>query len=571
MLSEKRVVRNLVEICAAKGIEYIIISPGSRNAPLNISFNEDARFKCISVPDERVAAFIALGIGQQTQKPALINCTSGTAALNYASAIAEAYYQQIPMLVITADRPPEWLDQGDGQTINQSNVFKNYIKKSYDLPVSLEKPTDEWFVNRSISEAIDQTIHHGNLGPVHINMPFEEPLYGLKSYKKQSLPTVIQTISTGFQWSAQAEAALMNSWNTSEKILILAGLLPLNPTLNAVLGQLTEMDKRVVVLTETTSNLQHLNFCPCIDRLIDTFQTTELEDFRPDLLITIGHSIISKKVKSLLRKYPAKATWHVGKEGFYLDTMQALTHHIPVSANDFFEQFIKNITPKPFATFSKLWQKRNFETEKKHEQFLKTCEWSDMKAFEQILEVLPQGTNLQMGNSSAVRYALLFSPREDVLYNSNRGVAGIDGCTSTAIGAAMVNHRPTTVITGDISFFYDSNAFWNSNLTENLRVILINNGGGNIFRIIPGPDTTNQLADYFETHHNLQSQHIARLFDLNYYQADSEVALAEALTVFYEKQANGRPAILEIITPRFENDKVLKRYFEFLKTESYSA
>ena len=130
MKSNKKVVRNLIEICAAKGIEYIIISPGSRNAPLNISFNEDERFQCISVPDERVAAFIALGIGQQTGKPALISCTSGTAALNYASGIAEAYYQQVPMLVVTADRPPEWTTQGDGQTINQTNVFNNYIKKA---------------------------------------------------------------------------------------------------------------------------------------------------------------------------------------------------------------------------------------------------------------------------------------------------------------------------------------------------------------------------------------------------------------------------------------------------------
>jgi 2-succinyl-5-enolpyruvyl-6-hydroxy-3-cyclohexene-1-carboxylate synthase len=348
--------------------------------------------------------------------------------------------------------------------------------------------------------------------------------------------------------------------------------------LNDILGKLTERDKRVVVLTEMTANLNHSNFCPAIDRVIETFNfPDETQQFKPDLLITVGHSIVSKKIKTLFRPgiddlQPFhRTTWHVGKEQFHLDTMQSLTHHIPAFGNDFFEQLIKHIEPNSKADFSKLWQNRNVETLKHHDEFLTTCEWSDMKAFEGVLKALPKGTNLQMGNSSAVRYVLLFPQREDVTYNSNRGVAGIDGCTSTAVGAAIVNHRPTTVITGDISFFYDSNAFWNNRLPENLRVILINNGGGNIFRIIPGPDTTNQLEHYFETHHNLQSQHVAKLFDLNYYQANSEETLAKALKIFYEKQANGRPAILEIQTPRFENDKVLKRYFRVLTEKIHAS
>lgn len=579
MKSNKRIVRNLIEICAAKGIKYILISPGSRNAPLNISFNEDERFQCISVPDERVAAFIALGIGQQTGIPALISCTSGTAALNYASGIAEAFYQQIPMLVVTADRPPEWTNQGDGQTINQTNVFHNYIKKSYDLPVNIEQKEEDWSANRMISEAIEQTMNYGTPGPVQLNMPFREPLYKTEDYYGQPLPKIIQTVATTTQFPKSTMEDLMEIWNKSDRILILVGLLPIQHELNEVLGKLTQKDKRVVVLTEKTANLNHADFCPAIDRVIETFESLEeTQQFKPDLLITIGHSIVSKKIKALLRpgiddvqplhspKFRDKrTTWHIGKEQFHLDTLQSLTHHIPAFANDFFEQFIEYITPNSKDDYSKLWQNRNLATIKYHHEYLKTCEWSDLKAFKRVLDVLPQGTNLQMGNSSAIRYVLLFPQRKDVIYNSNRGVAGIDGCTSTAIGAAIVNNRPTTVITGDISFFYDSNAFWNNHLPENLRVILINNGGGNIFRIIPGPDTTNQLADYFETHHNLQSKHIANLFDLNYYQANSDETLAEALKIFYEKQENGRPAILEIITPRLENDKVLKRYFKFLK------
>ena len=570
--SNKKAVRNLLEICAAKGIEYVIVSPGSRNAPLNISFNEDDRFKCISVPDERVAAFIALGIGQQTQKPAVITCTSGTAALNYAPAIAEAYYQQIPMLVVTADRPKEWTHQGNGQTINQTNIFENYIKKSYDLPVELSHKNDEWFANRMMSEAVDQTTNYGTFGPVHINMPFREPLYGMKDYTEYSLPKTIQTVSTRSYLTEQAIKDLKIIWDKSERILILVGLLPLNHRLNDLLGKLTEIDKRVVVLTEVTANLHHKNFCPCIDRLIDSVEgSNQVQEFKPDLLITIGHSIISKKVKAFFRPSSTSeqplhcTTWHIGKEQFHLDTMQSLTHHIPASPSHFFEQFLPLLSLKIDGEFQKVWKQRDKETEVTHCDFLMNCEWSDLKAFDYILKALPHGTNLQSGNSSAVRYTLLFNQRKDVIHNSNRGVAGIDGCTSTAMGAAIVNNRPTTIISGDISFFYDSNAFWNSHLPENLRVILINNGGGNIFRIIKGPSETNQLEDWFETHHNLDAVHIANLYQLNYYRADSEVILAKTLPKFYEKQDNKRPAILEIVTPRLENDKVLKRYFKTIK------
>lgn len=594
MLSEKRNVRSLVEICAAKGIEYIIISPGSRNAPLNISFNEDTRFKCISVPDERVAGFIALGIGQQTGKPAVVTCTSGTAALNYAPAIAEAYYQQIPMLIVTADRPPEWTNQGNGQTINQTNVFANYIKKSYDLPVGFSHENDEWYSNRMISEAIEQTMRYGVLGPVHINMPFREPLYKMTDYSGQSLPKMIKTLATTPQLTKETLGELTKIWNKSGRILILAGLLPLYDGLSRqlceVLVKLTEKDKRVVVLTEVTANLNHPNFCSSIDRLIETFDyPVETRLFKPDLLITIGHSIISKKVKALLRPNTNdnqpfhRPTWHIGMENFHLDTFQSLTHHIPTTPNAFFEQFERTLrcqgSPFPHGTtsnskgideksdisYQELWKNRDKVTENAHNAFLKTCKWSDLKAFELILKALPKNTNLQSGNSSAVRYVLLYNHQEHHTHNSNRGVAGIDGCISTAIGAAIVNNRPTTIITGDISFFYDSNAFWNSHLPENLRVILINNGGGNIFRIIKGPSETNQLENYFETHHNLQAKHIAALYDLNYESAASTDSATEALKSFYEKQSNGRPAILEIITPRLENDKVLKQYFEFLK------
>ena len=565
MISNKLIVRNLIEICAAKGIQYVVISPGSRNAPLNISFNEDGRFQCLSVPDERVAGFFALGIAQQTRKPVIINCTSGSAILNFAPAICEAYYQRIPLLVLTADRPTEWVHQGNGQTINQRNIFQNYIKKSYQLTQEGTHKDDVWHNNRIISEAIDQTIHFGEAGPVHVNIPLREPLYEVQDYTNVPLPKITNTVITSQQLSIETIQQLATIWNQSSKKMILCGLLPQNERLNEVLEKISQ-DPSVVILTETTSNLSNDRFFPCIDRLIFPLTNETFPDFKPDLLITIGHSVISKKMKALLRTHTPKIGWHIGLNEFYLDTFQALTTHISTTPTAFFTQLLvsKQFNKQTIkSTYHQQWQRQNERNQNLHDAYLRQTPWSDLKAFELILKDLPKKSNLHQGNSTPVRYVQLFKQRKDIIYNSNRGVAGIDGCTSTAAGAAFVNGRPTTIITGDISFFYDSNAFWNHHLTANLRIILINNGGGNIFRFISGPSTTNQLEDFFETHHDLTAKPIAELYKLPYYFADSVASLQMVLKQFY--QPHSRPAILEIKTPRLENSVILRKYFEFMK------
>lgn len=561
MLSDKQIVRDLVEICTAKGIEYVVISPGSRNAPLNISFNEDGRFQCLSVPDERVAGFFALGIAQQTQKPVIITCTSGSATLNFAPAICEAYYQRIPLLVLTANRPVEWMHQGNGQTINQRDIFRNYIKKSYQLIQEATHRDDVWHNNRMISEAIDQTLYFGAPGPVHIDIPLREPLYDTKDYADIPLPKSTNVVTTTRHLSDKTIQDLAAVWNQCEKKMILCGLLPQNQALNTILEKISD-DASVVILTETTSNLIGERFFPCIDRLIFPMTDETFPVFKPDLLITIGHSVISKKIKALLRQHRPKIGWHIGLNDFYLDTFQALTTHISTTPNSFFRQLHPHIRPISSAYYGQ-WKIKAMRHQSLHQIYLKQTPWSDLKAFELILKALPHSTNLHQGNSTPVRYIQLFKQRPDIAYNSNRGVAGIDGCTSTAAGAALVNGRPTTIITGDISFFYDSNAFWNHHLTPNLRIILINNGGGNIFRFIKGPDTTNQLETFFETHHTMTAKPIAELFNLTYYHADNPTRLIAALKHFY--QPHPRPAILEIQTPRFKNDKILRKYFEFMR------
>ena len=562
MLSNKQGIRNLIEICAAKGIEQIIISPGSRNAPLNISFNEDGRFKCLSIADERVAGFFGLGIAQQTRIPVVLCCTSGSAALNFAPAIVEAYYQKIPLLILTADRPVAWVDQGDGQTIRQRDIFQNYILKSYELIEEAASVDALWSNDRMVCEAIDSSLQNGG-GPVHINIPLAEPLYDQKDYKDSPLPKIIHHNRPKKILDANTIQEMAMEWEAYDKKIILCGLMPRCERLQKAMSNLLA-DPSVVILTETSANLFHAEFNPCIDRLITTIQEDELESYLPNFLVTIGGAIVSKKIKALIRKHPPKAHWHISDQKNHLDTFQSLTRKVEMEAVDFWEQMANQTKPVP-SHFRQRWNKKDQENKSLHAQFLATCDWSDLKAFDCILEKIPKGSDLQMGNSSPVRYIQLFDQREDLIYHSNRGASGIDGCTSTAAGAAYAHGRPTTVITGDIAFFYDSNAFWNKHLTSNLKVILINNGGGGIFRIIPGPATTNQLETFFETEHELNARYIAKTFGISYYFAEEEETLREILPEFYKEQVGGQAAILEIKTPQLKNNEVLKAYFDRIK------
>ncbi len=570
MLSDKPIVRNLVEICAARGINHVIISPGSRNAPLIISFNEHEQFECLSIPDERVAGYFALGIAQQTRTPVIITCTSGTASLNFAPAIAEAFYQKIPLLIITADRPVEWIHQGEGQSINQREVFANYVLKSYQLPQEPTHKDELWSANRMLSEAIDTCYEKGG-GPVHINIPFREPLYGQKDYSDEPLPLIAAHIKPNHFLNPAISESLQEQWDEAKKKLIVCGLLPKQQDNLSQLLEEVSRDTSVAVLSETTSNANNpFSFICTIDGILTLLTEEELAAFQPDLLLIIGGSFISKKLKHFLRNYPPSASWYVGEEGYLLDTFQSVDKWISIPVTD----FIAGLTTTKFMEdeevidleegYRELWQNKYEIVKKHHQHFLDKVQWSDLKAYEIIVNALPDGSNLHMGNSTPVRYLQLFPPNSTIHYNSNRGVAGIDGCTSTAAGAAWVNDQLTVLITGDISFFYDSNAFWHQHLSPNLRVIIINNGGGNIFRYIPGPPTTNQLETYFETKQNLNAEHIAKTFNIVYYFAEEEKKLKEIVTKFFQSQANQRPAILEIKTDGEVSAAVFRDYYKSL-------
>jgi 2-succinyl-5-enolpyruvyl-6-hydroxy-3-cyclohexene-1-carboxylate synthase len=552
----------LAALMIEKGIEHVVASPGSRNAPAIIMLAQQKELNLISVADERSAGFFALGIALKTRKPVALLCTSGSAVLNYAPAIAEAYYQKVPLLVITADRPKEWIDQGDGQTIRQENVYANYIRKSFSLPSDVETPEARWYALRIINEAIDRCLFPA-AGPVHINLPIAEPLYKidihepLPGFRKISFAEIEKTVSAGLMKS------LAQQWNDATSKLILIGQLHEGARINSQLARLAN-DPSVVVMTETTSNIHHAGFINCIDRVIDGIKETEIRNFKPDILLTLGGAVVSKKIKALLRKMKPVINWHVSEdpEEFYLDTYQSLTLTIPTSAETFTAQLAQNATPVA-SEYQERWSQRSIARRKRHQQYISQLGFCDMQVYDILFRSVPEGTDIHLANSTPVRYAQLFDQNGKQQFYADRGTSGIDGCVSAAAGSAYVAATPVTVITGDIGFFYDSNALWNTNLKPDFRIIVINNGGGNIFRILDGPSDYEELEPFIETNHHFTTGGLAANFGIDYFQVTDKQSLEGMLDNFYHYNT-GKPAILEIITPNILSANMLKEYFKFL-------
>ena len=573
--------QTVVHYCEQYGIQHIIISAGSRNAPLTNGFVENPFFKTYSIVDERAAAFFGLGIAQQLQKPVALVCTSGSALLNYYPAVAEAYYSKIPLVVISADRMPHRIDIGDGQTIQQAGVFGPHLVGATDLKPDvihatatlLESPLQHLISPTASPEEVEavQQKHQSHnetqiqhvlgiaaqkKGPVHLNVPMEEPLYGMTQKPLSFSPVkeiaVVKTQNT-FD-------ALEVKWSKAKKKMLLVGVMPPDPKWQSLLEKLTS-DPSVVLLTEKTSNLQYPKTIRAIDCLMapmeldeNTFNT----DLQPDLLVTFGGMIVSKKIKAYLRKFPANDHYHIDPINAY-DTFYHLTEHIKASPLFVLESLLL-ASPKLDSHYQANVLERYSHYLEKGKDYLQSLPFSDLKVFQTLFQKLPENSNLQIANSSPIRYAQLFDLPSLVNVYCNRGTSGIDGSTATSIGAAQINQTPTVLVTGDLSFFYDSNGLWNNYIPKDFRIVLINNNGGGIFRILPGEKDSPKYDTYFETIHQRSARYMAKMHGFSYQKVNSQWGLNWALKGFFKTSA--KPKILEIQTPRKRNDTILLNYFK---------
>ncbi len=547
----------LARLCAAKGARHAVISPGSRNAPLVISFSKHPDIQCLQVIDERSAAFFAMGMAQQLHEPVVLICTSGSAVLNYGPAIAEAFYQRIPLLVISADRPEEWIDQGEGQTIRQRDVLAPHLKKSVQLPRNADA-LSRWHCGRLINEAIDATLLPVP-GPVQVNVPFNEPLYGTVEVKEEVrmiAPMPVETFLLPDKgWRA-------HQLSTSLKVMVLVGQGVWSEGLKKQLQKLAALPQ-FTILSEATSNLDDDAFISCIDRAIEGVNASNEADLKPDVLITFGGAIVSKRIKCLLRKWKPEQHWHIDAGQRYHDTYQSLTHDIAVAPHIFFAQLEGQVKGNE-SLYGEAWRMVDSRMREVHHGILKTTPFCDLTVFETVLERIPEGSDIHLANSTAARYAQLFDRHRGQRFFSNRGTSGIDGCTSTAVGAAFATGKPTALITGDVAFCYDGNAFWNNYRSPNLKVIIIDNGGGNIFRYIEGPDRDPDLLPWFESPHRRDIPAMVKSFGLRCYSANDETSLKSALDELYKP--HDTTAVLYITTDALISPKVLREYFEQLRS-----
>lgn len=537
--------QSILQIFKAKNIKHIVISPGSRNAPLTIGFTSDSFFQCYSIADERSAAFFALGIAQQFKEPVAVVCTSGSAVLNFYPAVAEAFYSQIPLVVVSADRPANKIDIGDGQTIRQVNVLSNHTAFNANLN-EIASVDNDLLIQSAIENATENQL------PVHINVPFEEPLYQTQE-NYSYIPEIVNLAKEKSLDEVTEEQKAI--WNNAQKKLIVVGTQFPNALTQESIEPIAN-DPSILVLTEITSNLHHPHFIKNIDTLITSFNEQDYVDFQPDLLITFGGMIVSKRIKALLRKYSTTQHWHVDPLRAY-DTFGILTQHIKTTPEFFVQSVIKTINDT--TDYQSRYQSILKQKLEKHRLFLKKTPFSDLKVFELLSQYVPENSQLHISNSAGIRYAMLYDFDPNVNVFCNRGTSGIDGSTSTAVGAATTTDKITTLITGDVSFFYDSNALWNSYLSKNLKIIIVNNGGGGIFRILPGHQENKIFNTYFETEHQLTARYLASMFGLDYIEARTIEEAEKGLKKIYSEHQ--KPVILELFTPTKENEKIQKEYF----------
>ena len=549
---------NIAEICAQKNIKDMVLSPGSRCAPLTLAFVRHPEIQTRTISDERSAAFIAIGISQQTKKTVGLVCTSGSAAYNYAPAVAEAFYQQIPLLILTADRPPEWIDQLDGQTIRQNGIYGRHVKASFVLPVDSTHPDSQWETERIINEAINLTQEFPH-GPVHVNIPLREPLYSNEAIHFDKNVKIIHRVFSDQTLNNSIWENLCKKFNQSGKKLIVCGQYDFDEHFNSQINNFTS-DLKIPVIADIISNFRGEKIIQRHDIILSGQDEKLKAHLQPELLITFGKSVISKNLKTFLRKYKPRQHWHIQPGGYVADTFKSLTNHISAIPQLFMQELSRQKGLSSDEKYFELWQQSEQNAKKNLQNFFTTEKtFTEFHAACKILESLPEKSILHLANSMPVRYAnYISSDKKNIEVYANRGTSGIDGTISTAVGAALSTPKTVTVLTGDMAFFYDINALWNNYLPSNLRIVILNNHGGGIFRIIDGPNKQPELDEYFETKQKLIAENTAKDHNLEYIFCKDSEKLDEALKTFFIPAS--RSKILEVETNSKVNAEIFQKF-----------
>ena len=512
MYCSKENVNILTALLVAHGVRHAVVCPGSRNSAIVHNFNECPFIQCYPVTDERSAGFYAMGMAQALKQPVVVCVTSGTALLNLAPAIAEAFYQHIPLVAISADRPQQWIDQLDGQTLPQSDALGRFVKKA----VSLLEPHDaeeKWYCNRLVNEALLAAMRGG---PVHINVPITEPLF---DYSVDELPAERKIAYAAADMSPATLSHVTRMFLSATRPMLISGQ-PMNPLL----------DEAVSIVGDD-------------------------EEYVPDFVLYIGGSIVSKRLKRFLRK--AKETWVVNNTGEIADTFMNLTHVFQGDGEAVADhiRFMMVMEPHPFIQkWDDLLARIRLQAESYEPAY---SELAAVKYFEHYVG----DAEVHYANSSAIRLANSFAQHP---VWCNRGVNGIEGSLSTAAGFSCVTDKRVYCVIGDLSFFYDQNALWNQNLQGNFRILLLNNGCGGIFNMLPGLEQSPARDQYVAAAHHTSAEGICQQNDIVYISASDMPQLHAGIDTLLNIESD-RPVLLEVFTDPYDDEQTLKDYYKTFK------
>lgn len=555
----------LVALIKAHGIREVVLSPGSRNAPLSLSFAADPFFRCHSIVDERSAGYVALGMIQASRQPVVVCCTSGSALLNYGPAVAEAFYQKLPLIVVSADRTEAWIGQMDGQTIPQYQMFGALVKRSVHVP-EVHSDEDLWHANRLINEALNAALMAGG-GPVHLNMPIDEPL---SDFSVQQLPEV-RKITMIHPTEADADgAALLASAMVKAKrpMLVVGQRLPASDNLSELL-EILSLRFGVVVLAEHLANVDH-----AIASFDAILEHNKME--APDLLITLGGHVVSKRLKQLLRAQKPDQHILFSDDLEAPDTYQALTCVLRQNPVAVLKKTIEvllqkaaynNISFSGLGSYYSQWTQAasalSFDSENMRQNYCEHLPFSDLYAVGKFLELLPENASILVANSSSVRHVQAFPLPKNTRVYCNRGTNGIEGTLSTAFGMALVSDRPLYVILGDLAFFYDLNILTVKPFPKNLKVLLLNNGGGGIFDLLYEKQPKEAYQSFVAAEHTTQAVAWANAAGLEVVQANDKASIQAGLKRFMAFDGNG--ILLEVNNIENNAKEAQQKYAEIIQ------
>lgn len=535
MYSDNKMVLQLISLLKQNNIRRIVISPGSRHFAFVHSLEADSYFKLYSVVDERSAAFFALGLIQQCGEPVAVTCSSGTACMNYGSAIVEAFYQRLPLLVLSSDRIPEFLNQLEDQMYDQLDTFTKCTKYQGQLPV-VKDDVSLWYCNRIINEALLELNHHGK-GPVHLNIPFID--HKTDKFSNTELP-VARKISLHDAEIANQEWQSFGDKLKGKKIMIVWGQsVKITEKLNAAVSKFCDMTD-AIILTDKLSNLHNPNAILNTTMVLSLMTTEEKQNLHPDIVISIGGNyIFNGEIKRLVGN--TSQNWQVGKEDKVIDPFHSLTEIFEMSEDFFFSHFTENVS---------VCNNSNYRLQWKHLSDLMITpetDYNELYAIGSLLTQIPNNVDLQLANSLTIRMSHMFELDPSIRVNCNRGVNGIDGSMSTAIGFGADNDRNTFYITGDLSFFYDMNSLWIRHVSPKMRFMLINNGGGGVMYAPLSDEKRKTLPAHVAAGHSVSAKGWVESLGFLYLSAHNKEEVDNAIATLLDTSID-RPVFLEVFS-----------------------